>query len=388
MAVSRRSFMRTLGAGGAGLLVAEYLAGRGQEAFAATGRRLAAPRSRAAQIRIDSNQNPNGPAPAALEAIRAMFGEANRYPDDPDVQLREAIARAHRVKPQQVLLGCGSGEVLRYVTEAYVSPRRHLVTAAPTFEQPTRFATRVGAPVREVRVDANLRLDLDGMLREVPGAGLVFYCNPNNPTGAVHDANATRGFLRAVLDRSPETTILVDEAYFEYVDVTPWETMIPLAVRNPRIVVARTFSKVFGLAGMRVGYAVAHEDTIAKLETSRVPNGVNVLAAAAAMASLELGDHVRREVALNKAARDFTVKAFSEMGYPCQPTHTNFVMVDIRRDVKAFQTTCRERGVAVGRQFPPLNNHLRVSIGTMDEMERALPLVAASLRGTRTDGRK
>jgi histidinol-phosphate aminotransferase len=387
MPVSRRSFVRTLGAGGAGFLVADYLAGRGREALAATGHPVVA-RPGATLIRIDSNENPNGPAPAALDAIRAMFSEASRYPDDPDVQLREAIARTHRVKPQQVLLGCGSGEVLRYVTEAYVSPRRHLVTAAPTFEQPTRFATRVGAPVREVRVDGNLRLDLDGMLREAPGAGLVFYCNPNNPTGTVHDADTTREFLRAVLDRSSETTILVDEAYFEYVDVPSWDTMIPLAIRNPRVIVARTFSKVYGLAGMRVGYAIAHEDTIAKLEPARVPNGVNQLGAAAALASLALTDHVKREVALNKAARDFAIKSFNDLGYSCQPTHTNFVMVDIRRDVKAFQTLCRDRGVAVGRQFPPLNNHLRVSIGTMDEMARALPVIASALRSTRTDARR
>jgi histidinol-phosphate aminotransferase len=179
----------------------------------------------------------------------------------------------------------------------------------------------------------------------------------------------------------------VDEAYFEYVSDPEYRTMIPLAITNPRVIVTRTFSKVYGMAGLRVGYLVAHEDTVARLEPMRLGSGVNALAAAAAMASLQLGDHVRREQELNREAREFTVRFLNDAGFECAPTHTNFVMFDVGRDSRTLQTACLERGVAIGRQFPPLTNYARISIGTMDEMQRALPIVRDVLRGNRTGRR-
>lgn len=375
--VSRRAFLRTAGAGGATLLVGDLVSARGREAMAA-----ATPASAPAEplIRVDSNENPNGPAPAVLDAMRAMFSESNRYPKDTDVELREAIAKAHGVRPHEVLLGCGSGEVLRYVTEASCSPERALVTAAPTFEIPTRTATRLGVPMRDPRVDAGLRLDLDAMSAAAAGAGLVFFCNPNNPTGRVYGRADSVAFLEAVHRRAPSATVLVDEAYFEYVADPGYSTLVPLAVSDPRVIVSRTFSKVHGLAGMRVGYAIAHEKTIAALEPLRLASGVNVLAARAAVTALGLRAHVDRERAANEAARAFTVRALTGLGLTCEATHTNFVMADIHRDVATFQAECRSRGVAVGRPFPPLTTHLRLSIGTMEEMRRAVQVVGEALR--------
>lgn len=379
---TRRAFVRTLGLGGVTLVAGDFVAARGREALGAEPR-TAGLRLQQTVIRLDSNENPNGPAAAALDAMREAFAEASRYPDAAEHELREEIARTHRVRPEEVLLGCGSGEVLRYVTESFASPEHALVTAAPTFETPAHVARRIGAPVREVRVTTQLQLDLDGMLRAARGAGLVFFCNPNNPTGTAHAAGDTLRFIETVLERSPQTAVLVDEAYFEYVELPGYRTMIPLAVRRPGVIVARTFSKVYGLAGMRVGYAIAHQDTIARLEPLRLASGVNVLAAVAARTSLQLRDHVGREVARNKEAREYTVRFFNELGFPCQATQTNFVMLDIGRDVKEFQALCRARGVAVGRPFPPLDTYLRVSLGTMDEMRRALPIIASALRDTR-----
>lgn len=381
MRVSRRSFLHTVGAGGAGLLAANVVSARGREAWAADPHEpfsLDGP----AVIRLSSNENPNGPAPAAIEAMRGAFSGSSRYPGAWEAELREAIAQAHGVTTKQVLLGCGSGELLRVATETFTSPQRHLVSAAPSFEDPVKVAKRIGTAVREVPVDASLGLDLDRMAAESAGAGLVFFCNPNNPTGTVHGADATRQFIRAVHQRSPETVVLVDEAYFEYVDLPSYRTMVPLAIEDPRVVVTRTFSKVYGLAGMRVGYAVAHADTIARLEPRRLVNGTNVLGAVAARVSLSLTGHVAREQAANKAGRAYAVRRFAELGCPCRPTHTNFVMADIRRDVKAFQELCQKRGLAVGRPFPPLTTHLRLSIGTEDEMQRGLDIVAGALRDT------
>lgn len=381
MRVSRRSFLHTVGAGGAGLLASNVISARGREAWAADPREVLA-LDAPAVIRLSSNENPNGPAPAAVDAMRDAFSGSSRYPAAWETELREAVARAHGVTTKHVLLGCGSGELLRVATETFTSPQRHLVSAAPTFEDPAKVAKRIGAPVREVPVDASLSLDLDRMAAASRGAGLVFFCNPNNPTGTVHGADASRQFIRSVLQRSPETVVLVDEAYFEYVDLPSYRTMVPLALEDPRVVVTRTFSKVYGLAGMRVGYAIAHADTIARLEPRKLANGVNVLGAVAARVSLSLAGHVTQEQAANKAGRAYAIRRFADLGYACRPTHTNFVMVDIRRDVKAFQELCQKRGLAVGRPFPPLTTHLRLSIGTEDEMRRGMDILAGALRDT------
>ncbi len=393
MPVSRRSFLRALGAGSAGAFV-PFVTARGSEARAGLGLfdafhdpGILSASEAANVIRLSSNENPNGPSPVAIEALKAALTEANRYPDDPQDMLREAIANVHGVSPAHVILGCGSGELLKIITQAYTSRERALVTAAPTFENPTKDAKLIGAPVREVKVDDRLRLDLEGMVSECAGAGLVFFCNPNNPTGTVYGDADARAFITRVHARSPATTILVDEAYFEYVDDPAYRTMIPVALQDPRVIVSRTFSKVYGMAGLRVGYAVAHVDTIARLEPMRLGSGVNVLAAAAALASLPLTDHVAREQSLNRDARDYTVRSINEMGYSCAPTNTNFVIFDIKRDSKAFQAQCLERGVAIGRQFPPLLTHARISIGTMDEMQRALPVLRDVLRASRADRR-
>jgi histidinol-phosphate aminotransferase len=376
MPLTRRTFVKSLGVGGVGALSMPLIAARGHEApeFVADGaERLRAGMPRA--LRLDSNENPNGPGESALSAIRAMFGEAPRYPDLPSADLRDAIARRHGVKPENVILGCGSGEVLRMATYAFTSPARALVTAAPTFEDPGKHAEVIGAPVRAVPVTGTLHLDLAGMARACgngQSAGLVFLCNPNNPTATLHGASAVRDFATTVTSRSPETTILIDEAYFEYVEDPSYATAIPLALENPRVVVARTFSKIYGMAGLRLGYAIGQAATIKGMQRHKLSNGVNVLAAAAALTTLGDDEHVARERKANREARDFTQRFFESLGYKVTPPQTNFLMVDVRRGAKEFQDACRKREILVGRPFPPLKTQARVSIGTMEEMQRAV----------------
>jgi len=234
-----------------------------------------------------------------------------------------------------------------------------------------------------VRVDASLRLDLAGMADQAVGAGLVFFCNPNNPTGTVHGADVVADFIRTVNRRSPETTILVDEAYHEYVDDPSYRTAIPLALENPRVIVSRTFSKVYGMAGLRLGYGVGRKEALDRLRVHRLGNNVNVLAAAAGIAGLADTSRTAREVRLNADAREYTRRTLAEMGFPSLKSEANFIMVDIRRDVKTFQDGCRKLGVAVGRTFPPLLSHARISIGTMDEMRQAVDVFRRVL-GTST----
>jgi histidinol-phosphate aminotransferase len=311
-----------------------------------------------------------------------MFDEACRYPFAPEDALIDAIAQRHGVTTDRVLVGCGSGEVLKVVTEAFVSPSRALVTAAPTFEIPANVARRLGGEVRAIPVDQRLRLDLDAMLDASRGAGLVFVCNPNNPTGTLHGASNVREFVARVVERSPDVTVLIDEAYFDYVDDRSYATAVPLVAEFPQVIVSRTFSKIFGLAGLRVGYAIASPRAVERLETHRVGNGVNVLAAVAARASIPLGDHIDRQRTLNREAREITRRALEASGCPVTASHTNFLMADIGRPVKEFQAACKAQGIAVGRPFPPLETHARISIGTADEMRRAVDVIARVLRST------
>lgn len=385
MPLSRRSFVSALGIAGAASTL-PWISARGAEAsFGGAALLHGGPKSLrfpADLIRLDSNENPYGPASAAIDAVTRMFGEASRYPDASEDSLRAAIAAKHGVKVESVLLGCGSTEILKLATEALTSPRRALVTAAPTFETPTTTALRMGTPIRAIDVDGAVRLDLDAMLGQARGSGLVFLCNPNNPTGTLHGIGDVKQFIGAVRARSPETYVLVDEAYFEYVDDPAYGTAIPMAIADPQVIVARTFSKVFGIAGLRTGYAIAAPATIEKLNPFRVSNGINVMGATAAVASLGLDAHLSRQQALNREARSFAMQAMSGLGYQVVPSHTNFFLVDIRRDPKAFQTACRSRGLAVGRPFPPLKTHARISIGTMEEMQRAMNIIADVLKAT------
>lgn len=387
MSLSRRSFVRAIGLGGASAFALPALSARGHEAHVGEHARLALDAAspvrgaRAATsigefpLRLDSNENPDGPGPAVLDAIRASFGEAGRYPAAPAASLVDAVARQHVVSPDNVMLGCGSTEVLGMAVHAFTSPTRALVTAAPTFEEPSRLAMLLGAPVRAVRVDVGLQLDLQAMAAAcgtTTPAGLVYVCNPNNPTGTHRDAAAVEQFVERVAREVPTATVLIDEAYFEYVEDPAYATAIPLALERPRVIVSRTFSKVYGLAGLRVGYAIARPETIDQLSPYKLTHSVGALAAAAGFAALERSDRVARERTLNREARDATRRFFESLGYRVAPSQTNFLLVDVRQDAQEFQEACAKRGVLVGRPFPPLDTYSRISIGTMEEMRSAM----------------
>ena len=382
MPLSRRSLVQVTGATPAGSLLAPFLSGRGLEA-SALGERfggLDAAAPAPTVVRLDSNENPNGPGAAALAAVRGALGEAARYPRQPITALRAAVASSFGVAPDHILLGCGSTDILRAAVYAFTSPARALVTASPTFENPANDAERIGAPVRAIPVAASdLRLDLAAMADAAKDAGLVFLCNPNNPTSTVHGADAVKEFVARTLREAPDATILIDEAYHEYVDDPRYASAVPLALADPRVVVSRTFSKVYGMAGLRVGYAIGQPKTVQAMARHTLSIGVNQLGAAAALAGLGAREHVERERALNRTTRSFTQRAFESMGFRCAESQTNFLMVDLRRDSKPFRAACKESGVLVGRPFPPLDNYARVTIGTMPEMRHAVDVFKRAL---------
>ncbi|MPY90496.1 MAG: aminotransferase class I/II-fold pyridoxal phosphate-dependent enzyme [Luteitalea sp.] len=326
-------------------------------------------------LRLGSNENPYGPGPAALEALRASLGEANRYPFAFTSQLREALATFHDVGRDGVVVAPGSGEILRATTLAFTSSSHGLVTAAPTFEAPSRTAAEIGAPIQAVPVQRSGALDLIAMAARAERAGLVFVCNPNNPTGGISSAEAVAELVARVRRTAPDAVILVDEAYYEYVEDRSYATAIRLTRADPRVIVSRTFSKIHGMAGLRVGYAIAHPDTLSAVEQHLARNGLSNASAAASLASLGDQEHLARQRALNREARAFTRQACEGAGYRVLASEANFLMVDLGRDAATVQAMCREAGVAIARPFPPLRTHARISIGTMDEMRRAMEIM-------------
>jgi len=377
MSLSRRSFFRTAGAAGVGLLSSDFISARGREAFAAIQssavagyRPQGAAQARRAIIKISSNENAYGPGPAALDAARSLLGPAaGRYPTNvPD--LAAAIAKHFGVEPQNVLVGTGSGEVIEAAVMAFTSPTRPLVSALPTWESPARTARRIKASVKDIRVDADLKLDLAATTAAAKGAGLVFFCNPNNPTGTVHSKAAVTKFVEGVLAASPQTTILLDEAYYDFVVDPSYATGVPLAMKYPRVIVTRTFSKVHGMAGLRVGYAIGHPDTLKAIEPHKTGD-LNVLSAAAAAASIQDTAHVAKQRDQIRTTLEATVRTFKEAGCRVSDSQANFILADVKRPAKEFREACEKMGVIIGRDFPPLTNWARISIGTADEMRVA-----------------
>jgi histidinol-phosphate aminotransferase len=403
MPVSRRGFLRIVGAGGGQPVSGALLAARGLEAHFAeawapdvpqTGRsggqggRANRPQlpPGVEEIRINSNENPLGPGKTALDAITGKYPEAGRYPfnsSPKDGDLVDTLAKKYQTKADNIVLGAGSQEILKSAIRAFVSPSRSLVTAAPTFENCTNFARRMKYPVTEIKVDSSFHLDLEGMIATVRGAGLVFFNNPNNPTATVHGTKVVADFVERVRRISPDTVILIDEAYHDYVTDPAYSSAIPLALATPNVFVARTFSKAYGMAGMRIGYAVGQGDSVKPLARLKMPYNVSVFGVGAAIASLNDPKHIEDERARNTAVRAFTVKALEDLG--CKPADSqgNFIFVDIGRPAKEFRDACAKSGVMVGRDFPPFEQtHCRISMGTMAEMKKATDVFREVLRPT------
>jgi histidinol-phosphate aminotransferase len=390
MSLSRRGFITRL-APGRDAHAAALIAARGREALVAESLysevgELVPPTAK--EIRISSNENPLGPGPHALDAITGKFPEAGRYPFNStpnEGELVSAVAKKFGVKGENVVMGAGSGEILTNAVRAFTSSSRPLVTAWPSFENPHTTAEKIGTPIREVRLDAQLRIDIPKMIAAVKGAGLVFFCNPNNPTATVHGHQAVANFVKAVRQESPDTVILLDEAYHDYVTDPSYKTGVDLALSTPNVFVARTFSKAYGMAGLRIGYAVGQPAVIKELARYKMPYNVSVPGIAAGIATLGNQAHIDQERARNTEVRAFTVRAFDQMGHKATDSQANFIFVDLKRPAKEFRNAVAQHGVIVGRDFPPYEKtHCRISIGTMDEMKQAVEVFKKVLAPART----
>src|SRR5438552_13193579 len=334
ISISRRQFARLLGAGAAVAAVRPALS----LAVTPATSPVTPPAAGASIVRLSSNENPYGPSTKALKSMTDAFGIACRYPDGQEEALVEALAKLNGVSRDQILLGDGSSEILKLCAVAFTGPmtnekpagRGNLVAADPTFEAILAYAKVRGADVVKVPLNDSYGHDLVKM-GAAAKEGLVYICNPNNPTASITPKNELRDFIA----KTPrETMILVDEAYFHYADSADYESVIPLIKDHPNLIVARTFSKIYGMAGLRCGYCIAKSETIQRMRPHQTWDSVNIMALAAAIASLNEPDQVANGRRWNGETKKALTSALDAMGYQQIPSHANFMMIDVRRPVQ------------------------------------------------------
>jgi histidinol-phosphate aminotransferase len=324
-------------------------------------------------VRLSANENPLGPSPRAVAALAREAGRVHLYPDGGSTALREALAQHLGVSPREIIVGNGADELLSLIAWAALDSGDEVVVPHPSFEPYTAAATLAGARVVQSPL-ADYETDLDDVKRRVTArTKVVILCSPHNPATTIVRRDALERFLDALGDDSP--LIVLDEAYRDFCDDPEYPNGVALLRRYPRLVVLRTFSKIAGLAGLRVGYAVARADAIDQLNRVRAPYNVNRLGQMAAVAALEDEDHWTKTRQLVVEERAFLSKELSRRRFAFPPSQANFVLLRV-----ADPTALRERllragilvrdGAAVG--FP---GHLRISIGVREINERLLTVL-------------
>jgi len=357
--LSRRDFSRAIGQTLAMALAAPHLRSVSQ----AYKHKPAPPGS----IRLNSNENPYGPSPKALEALAACGGIAARYPDENYAATVDAIAQMHGVTAENVILGCGSTEILRVADMAFLGAGHNVVAAEPTFEAVLTYARVTRAEPVKVPLTPDHRHDLPRMAAACTSkTGLVYVCNPNNPTATIVTRDEIAEFIPRV---SPATLILIDEAYHHFADDARYASALDWAVKSPNVLVARTFSKVYGMAGMRLGYAVGAKEAVARMAPYLTQDNVNAAVLPAALASLRDADYVASCRRRLNSTRRWLADQLTSDAWHVVPSQANFVMIDLQRDVQPLIEQFRKRKILVGRKFPSLGSFLRVTIGTQQEME-------------------
>jgi histidinol-phosphate aminotransferase len=323
-----------------------------------------------AYVKLASNENNWGPPESVMKAMNSAWKYANRY-GYPDGNVNQVIAEHHGVRRDNILLTAGSGEGLSVMATTYLKPGLKVIGVSPSYASVFQQAANVKADSIQLPLTKDYRQDI-GQLVEVTNRhareiGFVYMCNPNNPTGAVVTAKEIKQLLDGIPKDMP---VLIDEAYHHYVDDPAYGTAIPYVIEGRPVVVARTFSKIAALAAMRIGYSVAPPQMIRDMRIY-ASNSVNVLAKWGAVASLKDPAAQADVKAKTISMRNNTTKVLESWGYATIPSQTNFFMVSLGdRMVQPVIEEFRKKGILVGRPFPPMLNHLRVSVGTPEDMEK------------------
>jgi len=318
---------------------------------------------------LSSNENCWGPPESVMKAMNNAWKYSNRY-GYPDANIVGEIAKHHGVKPENILLGAGSGEILDVVGTTFLLGGKKVLGVEPSYSSVYQHATSIKTTAIKLPLGKDYRQDMAAMIKAANARaseiGLVYLCNPNNPTGIV----VSKQEVKQLLDGIPkDMPVLIDEAYHHFVDDPSYATSVPYVIEGRPVIIARTFSKIAALAGMRLGYAVATAEIVQKMRPYSM-GSINALVKHGGAASLK--DTAAQADVKSKvmALRKKTTSELNGLGYETLPSETNFFMVSIGREVVPVIEEFRKKGVAVGRPFPPMTTHMRVSVGTAEEMDR------------------
>lgn len=321
--------------------------------------------------KLASNENPESPFPDVLDVMHTAASEVNRYPDSDAYHLTGALAEMYKVEPGEVWVGGGSSDLLRAIALATSGPDTSSVFAWPSFVLYRICARLTGSAAIEVPLTERHGHDLDAMVGAIrDDTTIVYVCNPNNPTGGHLGGDAVRRFVDAV---PPDVLVVIDEAYAEYVTADDYDSMIPDAVERENVIVLRTFSKVYGLAGLRIGYAIGNEALLAEVKRTQGPFATTSIAQAAAIESLKHQDGVRQRAVVNAYGRAAIVNALVDRGLEPAPTQANFVYFEPETDANDLADALMREGVIVR----PLGDGIRVTIGTDEENGRFIAALDA-----------
>ncbi len=328
-------------------------------------------------IKLASNENPLGPSPKAMQAVRAALSEGHRYPDAAAFRLRERLGAFHGVEMDELIQGNGSNEILELLIRTFTTRQDHVVFADPAFVVYKLASLAHGVPFTAVPTK-DWTHDLLAMAAAVqPNTKLMFIANPNNPTGTHVGREQLSKLLKEV---PPEVTVVLDEAYIQYVSADDYADGLTLRGLRERLVLTRTFSKIYGLASLRVGYAIGPKSLINYMNRVRAPFNVGSLGQAAAVAALEDQEHVERSVRENAQERARLHAALGELGFETAPSQCNFVFCGVKRPARELFNALLKRGVIIRPVGP---EHVRITVGTPRENDRLLGALKDELGGSR-----
>jgi len=328
-------------------------------------------------IRLMANENPFAPSVPVREAMKKAMDYCSQYPSSHYDVLIEKIAKKEGVSKDHILLTSGSNEGLRTVGLTYGLNGAEIIAGVPTYKALLSYAEEVGAYINQVPLDDNLTYDLEEIEKRInTNTKLIFLCNPNNPTGTLLEGDKVKAFCERVCKR---TMVFSDEAYYDYVTEPNYPSMINLVKEGWNVIVSKTFSKVYGLAGVRVGYLIARPDIIARLKP-KVMGYVNMMGVYGAMEAIDDQEFYDYSLKMNKKAREHIYAVCDNLGLEYVPSHTNFVFFKTGQDIKSFSAKMRKENLWVGRPFPPFTDWCRVSTSTMEDMlawEKAMKMIFA-----------
>ena len=320
-------------------------------------------------VKLASNENPLGPSPRALAVLRERLPELHLYPDGDCFYLKRALAQKLGVQPDRLIFGNGSNEIIELAARTFMRPGDEAVMAEQAFVVYELIVQAVGGKRKTVPLK-NFTHDLAAIADAVtPQTRLVFLANPNNPTGTIYRRHDWQAFLERI---SPDVLVIVDEAYFEYVEEADYPNSLDYHARHPAILTLRTFSKLYGLAGLRIGYGIGAKSVIALMQRVRQPFNVNAPAQWAALAALDDTEHVQRSLGVNQQGVKYLQTEFARLGLSYIPSQANFILVRVGNGPEVFQRLLQQGVIVrpmVGYKFP---EHVRVTVGTMAQNQKLI----------------